>query len=344
MRLVRSMLKVARRQQRLPIGLRELFLNADMLASAACDAARIDGRGSEQLTFATLQSRRIAARSFMRLMEDQLGRDADTSIAAFEASLRAGCRRVGVTYRPHAGRPTGRKTFTPTLRDIEALLHYVGASPQSYFGKRNVAFVHLLACTGLRLSSAVAIDGADFYRLGSSLWLSVREKCRREVSQVRIPPEVEGALARYVEAFNREMAERGVTVRIGLGIPGAFWRCPPARPWTRQGAAVMIRSASRRVCSKPFGPHAIRRFVAQQLARRMSRADVADVLRWDGVATLDKHYGPPPGNSRPPELPAALVPEGGGDSATVSSEKTSTRRSGQLVAGRGVPGPPTVLR
>jgi len=335
------MLKVARRQQRLPIGLRELFLNADLLASTACDAARLDGRGSEQLTFATLQKRRIAARSFMRLMEDQLGQDADTLIEAFEGSLRASCRRDGVTYRPQAGRPTGRKTFTPTLHDIEAMLHYVAASPQFYSGERNAAFVLLLAATGLRLSSAVAIDGADFYRLGSTLWVAVREKCRRELSQVRIPPEVEGALARYVDAFNRRMAERGVMIRIGLGIPGAFWLCPPSRPWSRQAAAAMIRWNSLRACSQAFGPHAIRRFVAQQLARRMSRADVAETLRWDGVATLDKHYGPPPGNSRPPELlPAALVPEGGGDSATVSSEKTSTRRSTQLVAGRRVPGPP----
>jgi integrase len=304
MRSVRSMVKAASRQRGRSIGVRELLLDPHLLATAACDAARLDGRGDQELTDATLQARRIAARSFMRLMEDLLGSDADPLIADFEAALRARWELVGMTYLSTSGRPTGHKTFTPTQSDVEALLRELASSPNAYFAERNVAFICLVASTGLRLSSAVGVDGADFYRLGSTLWVTVREKCKREPSQVPVPPEVEAALCCYISAFNRYATDRGLSVRIGVSVPGPFWRSPPTHCWTAPAAQQMTQRTTGRACSRPFGPHTIRRFVAQRLVHYMSRTAVAEALRWDSVATLDEHYGPPPPDPILPEAPA----------------------------------------
>jgi integrase len=209
-----------------------------------------------------------------------------------------------MTYLSTSGRPTGRKTFTPTQSDVDALLRELASSPNAYFAERDVAFICLVASTGLRLSSAVRIDGADFYRLGSTLWVTVREKCKAETSHVPIPSEVETMLRRYASAANQYMANRRLSDRIGTGVPGPFWRSPPAHCWTAPGAQQMIQRATGRACSRPFGPHTIRRFVAQKLVHYMSRAAVAEALRWDSVATLDEHYGPPPPDPILPEPPA----------------------------------------
>jgi integrase len=293
------MLKVAARQRGRPVDLRDLFLDADLLAAAACDAGRLDGRGDAALTLATLGNRRISARSFMRLMEDYLGVDSDDLVARFEAALRIRCELSGQTYYLKAGRPTGRKADAPAVAGIEALLREAGASTHAYRAERDVAFASLLASTGLRLGSAIEVDGRDFYRLGSNLCLAIpREKCKRESVQVYVRPEVEEALVRYIFAFNRYMAERGSTQRIGFGLAGPFWRCPPARPWTAGAAALMVRRASGWSASRPYGPHAIRRFVAQNLiSQKSSRSNVADVLRQESVTTLDEHYAPAPGES-----------------------------------------------
>ena len=305
MRSVRSILKVAARQRGRVVDLRELFLDADLLAAAACDAERLDGRGDDPLTDDTLASRRIAARLLMRLMEDYLGVEADVQIEKFHAALLRRCELVGQTYCLKSGKPTGRKPDPPTERDIDAQLREVNACRSAYYAERNVAFICLLAATGLRLGSAIEIDGRDFYRLGSSLCLAVpREKCKRESVQVYIPPEVEAVLVRYVIAFNRYMVERGSTQKVGLGVAAPFWRSPPDRAWTGSAAAKMIRFHSVRTALRPYGPHAIRRFVAQSLVKTMPRRAVAEALRWEGVATLDKHYGPAPGrcleaNARP---------------------------------------------
>jgi integrase len=322
MRAVRSMIKAASRQGNRPIGVRELFLNPDLLAAAACDPARLDGRGDEPLTYGSFALRRIAARCFMRLMENYLG-DADSLIAAFEAALRSRSERVGgLKFRPKAGRPTGRRTRAPRLPDIQALLRELASSRQTYIAERNVAFVCLLASTGLRLSSAVGIDGADFYRLASGLWVEVREKCKDERVQVRIPPEGEAAMQRYVAAFNRHSFGRGSPERIGFGIPGPFWRSQPGRPWTASGVERTVQQASGRACWRAFGPHAIRHFVAEELSKRLPRSSVADALRLDGCTTLDQHYAPPPGTSASstPSQPAAPAEQGGGIAAATEKK------------------------
>jgi integrase len=293
------MVKAATRQRGRAICVRELFLNPNLLAAAACDSARLDGRGDEELTDATLQNRRIAARNFMRLMEDLLGSDADPLIAEFEAAVRARWELVGMTYLSTSGRPTGRKTFTPTQSDVDALMRELASSPKAYFAERNVAFFSLLASTGMRLSSAIKIGGSDFHRLGSTLWVSVPEKSKTEPSPVRITPELEATLECYVSALNRYGSQQRSSQRIGFGVPGAFWRCPPNRPWTTQAAAKVICRASRRACTQEFGPQALRRYATQQLLKVMPRATVADVLRWDGLGTPDEHYGPPPGSTLP---------------------------------------------
>jgi len=103
MRSVRSLVKVASRQagrEVLPI---DLLRDPSVLASAACDARRIDGRGDKDLTSDTLGQRRMSVRSCIRLMEDVLEVDADEHVLNFEAELRQRYSRVGQSLVPTSG-------------------------------------------------------------------------------------------------------------------------------------------------------------------------------------------------------------------------------------------------
>lgn len=297
MRSVRSLVKAASRSHGRAVGVIELFTDVELLVKAACDPRRLDGRGSGDLADATFRGRRSGIRSFIRMMEAELGIDADKQIALFESALRDSRKLVGLLYQRTDEVPERKRRFTPSPADMSRLLELASRTRGSFKAARDVAFIALLYTTGLRLGSAIGIEGADFYWLESRLWASVREKQKDERISLRIPREAADALSRYVSAFNLWSVRSGHGAKIALASPGVFWRKSPTAQWTSQAAALMIRNLSKRIGTSGFGPHAIRRAVTQELLYELPRSDVADALRWTSVTTIDEHYGPKPGSS-----------------------------------------------
>jgi len=112
---------------------------------------------------------------------------------------------------------------------------------------------------------------------------------------VLLPEECVAALKRYIASRNGYASQSGIATRINFGQPGVFWRSCPDKPWMPWAAASTIRRASARACAKEFGPHAIRRYTAQQALT----TTVAEAMGWKSVTTLDKHYRPRAGSSVP---------------------------------------------
>lgn len=294
LRAMRSSWKAAVRVLGHHVDLVPLLQDPDLLAAAACDADRLDGRSDKDLTYATLAQRRRAVRNFVSLLEDVLKVDAFRHVAVFEAALRDRCESVGELYRLKRGSSTGRKVYTPSWEQYERVVACAPGGPRGYARERNLAWLKL-ATIGLRAGSMIPIDGADFYTGHHGLCLWVREKMKAEHVSVLIPPDVESALGAYVRTFNVAMLREARPDRIEFGTPGTFWRWGSGRPWSSQAAEKMLRSACKQARVPEFGPQAIRRMVTQGLVRSMQRNDVAEALRWSGVHVLDAHYGPPPG-------------------------------------------------
>lgn len=320
MRSVRSMLKSAMRRRGHRVEPGEFFRNAALMADAACDDGPLDGRGARRVSLATLAGRRIAVRSFARLMEDVTGVAAEELIEQFEAELRLRYRLSGQTYRPVNGRSGRRERYIPGRDDIAALLRYVSRSGWAFYGIRLAALIHVLIATGMRISSVMGIRGEDFRRSGGRLTVFVREKARHEEGEYLVPSTAEQALQRYVDDRNRLAAERSLTNRIGIGVPGEFWTCADGGPWTAQAATEAIRKASAFACTASFGPHALRHFRARELvAEGWSRGFVSEVVGWEGTLMLDRHYGPRPGET--------LARPGAPDRQTAAGGRTSEAAS-----------------
>jgi integrase len=320
-RTLQGVLKVASTLGGRRMSFAELAQDPFLLAGACTNADR-RGRGDGRLRKSTLHSRRVAVRTFLRLMEGYLEGSHDTLAERFETALHDQCELVGVMYRFKDCQRQPRELYTPSRSEIEALLREASTHQGPFQPVRDVAFLMLLASTGLRVSSALNIDGQSFYRLDGDLWVRVREKRKAEPQQVRIVPELRAALERYILVCNRFLAEKGSKNRIGFGLPGPFWRSPPAGPFKRDAATMMVRRASRRVCSREFGPHAIRRFVTQELTERLPRSTVLDVLRWDSTQSLDNHYAPRPGKYLSPDSSVVPVSPGGKAEHEVARRET----------------------
>ena len=331
---VQSLLAAASRIRKHAVRLKELFLDPDLLAEVACEDIPLARLADELLKVPTLRQRRGASRAFIRHMYRYLGVDPIDLIRRFHNAITARCRHVGLTNRLDAGRRSDPETYTPSDQEIEDLVRAAAQSNDAFLGERNEAFIRFLQATGLRVSSVIGIDGAHFYRLSSGLCVTVREKCKDEPVQVRVTPEIEALLHRYVEAYNHSTLSADSPRDIGIGSPGPFWRARGGTAWATQAASVMIRKFSRKACSRPFGPHAIRHSASEFLTERAPRETVADVFRWGETRTLDEHYAPPPGRLGPPG-PIHCVPEEGGDhhDAQGTQETGKARQDSQLAAG-----------
>lgn len=314
---LRVLVRRARQVGDSSLRLLDLVRDPELAAAACCDDRRLDGKAG-RVRSSTLATRRSIVRRFLRLMEDQIGVPFETLGPRFEEALHAHCEPPLAAYRYQTGDHQPFDLYTPSLQEFHALLNGAADRRSAFISFRDVAILMLLASTGLRVSSVGAIRGDDFYRLGDALWVTAREKAKRELQQVRISPEVEQALTAYVEECNRELARIGSDARVGFGISGDFWQIASCAghalggAFGRDGITAMVRRFSKRVCGREFGPHGFRRLVTRELERSMSRSGVADAMRWSGTKTLDKHYASAPGSY----LPRASGRKGDGDEGT----------------------------
>jgi len=312
-RTLQEVVEIASRLGGRRMSLVELAREPFLLAGACTNADRRDtrGRGDEPLRESTLGHRRVAVRSFLRLMESDLGESYDTLAERFKAALDDHCELIGVTYRFKDGQRQPRELYTPGRDEIEALLREASIHRDPFQAARDLAFLALLASSGPRVSSAVNIDGEHFYRLDGDLWIRVQEKGKAEPQQVRVVPELREAFERYISVCSRVLPVMGCKERIGFGVPGPFWRLPSGKRFNGSAATMMVRRISRRACSREFGPHAVRRFVTQELTDKLPRSTVQEVLRWVSTQTLDNHYAPRPGKYLSPDSSdVPLTPDG----------------------------------
>lgn len=321
LRRLRSVADQAPRQEGRRMSVIELARHPVLFARACCDATRRDGRGDGELKTATILGHCVAARSFMRLMEDQIGESYDALVERFDAAVHEHCDPLGLMLRLKVGDRQPREKYTPSRSEIVALLREASTHQGPFQAARDVAFLVLLASIGRRVFSITELDGGNFYFLDGYLYVRVREKGKAEPHQVLITPEVRLALERYIRAYNLYAATRGSADRVGFSVPGPFWRSALARPFTTDAATMMVRRSSRRACSCEFGPHAIRRFVTQENLERLPRSIVLEALGWESLQTLDEHYAAPPAKFlSPPPSNVPLSPDKGAEDAAARTE------------------------
>ena len=288
-----DILQNAARIRNARITVAEAVADMDLLAAAASERRSLRPGGG-MIRPKTLTARFTCVRVFFRTCFDVLGIDPGAAIAAFDEALRQQAVPVGRTYRlsepsPHEPLPA------PSYDEIEAMLAFAAAHPESFLAERDVAFIACLVVLGPRLSEIIGVDGADFEDRPDKLLLRIRAKGRREEEWLWIPHELRSVLEDYVNAFN-SWPGRGAEV-IGIGQVGAFWRGRWGRPWNSASARAMLKKISSNVASQPYAPHSVRRSVHRRLLEVMPREQVSQAMRRKGTLVMDKYYGHQPGST-----------------------------------------------
>ncbi len=286
-----DILKLAAERRGRPISLLELFEDCDLLGSILTSTARAGG-GPEVAGW-TVPARRSAAYAAASLLAPELraGGIAEPRWAV-DAALRLLAERVGNRYRlpKPLTRNYGRGS-APSAAEVDAVIQAAESDP-GWRGPRDSALFQTMFFTAARVNAVRELDGAAVQREpdGGGRML-VHAKYWKDSGEFLIPATVMMLIDAYATAFNLWATARGLSARVGIGVPGPLWR-------SRRGMPVSYSEINRRlteVCAQAsiarYTPHAFRYAFATLGTEVAPRFVVAMAGGWTGGPRLmDEHY------------------------------------------------------
>ena len=287
-----SLAKVAQKHLGRPLeGLEELY-EEELLAAIVADDRYLDGSGAK-LSRYTLRQRRVALGAYLRAI-GLPGRTFEEARACMDRALRRAAQRRGYRYIIGAGRPEPLDHYQPPQEDVTRFLAVAAHWCQAYAGPRLAAAAALSAWHGLRAVSVLAVDGRDLRWHRGSLFLKKKEKAvkgKRESQEIELRPEAVAFLLRYAASFNSYAAAMGRRDRIGVGVPGPFFRALTGRRWLYES----FLEACWRCCDDAgvprFSPHGLRRLFASRIgAAPLSVQESALAGGWKNEGVFLRYY------------------------------------------------------
>jgi site-specific recombinase XerC len=275
---------------------RGLTLTALFQNSRALGRALVDDRAARggRLSRWTLAQRRAALRSFARLVAPELR--PVLSVEPEEVvimALRSVAERIGGGFRLSGGTPRRRGGHAPIASEVAAIIAAAGTLP-GFQGRRNRAFFTLLAETGSRVNALREIDGQAIHELpGGRLRLFLHAKGCRERREIEVSARSGQLLREYVGTFNGLAAYSRRLERIGIGVPGPFWRSTWRHQWSYANVARTFEWACSVSGAHAYSLHSLRRAFASDAASSLPRHVVAQAGGWQGLERLDNHYVQP---------------------------------------------------
>lgn len=291
-RALESAARVAQKHLVRPLkGLEELY-EEELLASVLADDRYLDGSGAK-LSRYSLRQRRVALGAYLRAI-GLPGRTFEEARACMDRALRRASRRRGYRYIIGAGRPEPLDHYQPPQEDVRRFLTVAAHWCQAYTGPRLAAAAALSAWHGLRAVSVLAVDGRDLRWHRGSLFLKKKEKAvkgKRESQEIELRPQVVAFLLRYAASFNSYAAAMGRRDRIGVGVPGPFFRALTGRRWLYES----FLEACWRCCDDAgvprFSPHGLRRLFASRIgAAPLSVQESALAGGWKNEGVFLRYY------------------------------------------------------
>ena len=208
--------------------------------------------------------------------------------------MRRAAQRRGYRYIIGAGRPESLDLYRPPQEDVARFLAVASHWRQAYAGPQLAAAAALCLYHGLRAVSVLAVDGTDLRWHRSSLFLKKKEKAvkgKRESQEIELRPEGVAFMLRCAASYNSHATAMGRRDRIGVGVPGPFFRSLTGRRWLYDS----FLTACWRCCDDAgvprFSPHALRRLYASRKgAAAWSVHEAALAGGWKNEGVFLRHY------------------------------------------------------
>jgi len=286
-----SLAKMAQRHLERPLnGLEELY-EEELMAAVVADDRYLDGSGAK-LSRYTLRQRRVALGAYLRAI-GLPGRTFEEARAAMDRALRRAARRRGYRYIIGAGRPEPLDHYRPPLEDVKSFLSMAAHWQQAYAGPRLAAAAALSLWHGLRAVSVLTVDGGDFRWHRGSLFLRKKEKAvkgKRESQEIELRAQVVAFLLRYAASFNSFHSAMGRRDRIGLGVPGLFFRSLGGGPWIYNDMLMAYWRCCDAAAVPRFSPHGLRRLYASRMGAVLSAHEAALAGGWKNEGVFLRYY------------------------------------------------------
>jgi hypothetical protein len=149
----------------------------------------------------------------------------------------------------------------------------------------------------------------------------LRAKSSTVAAELALPNEIGVEVERYIIGFNDWAQASGVPERIGVGVPGVFWRGESGGPLAYDKWRLILTKACHDAGIPRFTSHSLRRAFATYAVTVVSRSLAASAGFWTSTRRMDDHYVQPSGSridtllshlrdrpAGPHELPSAKEP------------------------------------
>lgn len=290
--VMKDVLRIAARLAGHHVGICELYGDQGLLCAVfSCPTT---STGDQDVSMWLTSHRRTVPTQFADLMARALRKRGVLNASdRVTQALRAVAAPTGTGYSLLVGRPRGRGGPMPTPEEAAIVLRELAAVP-GWQGHRDFSIASILRRRGQRINALLDLDGSNLYRMPDGrLRLMVRAKSSKQPAEVELPVEIAMSMSAYADDFNAWARRHGSAVRIGIGVPGLFWRQENMdrlsyAVWTKR-----LKQAAIRAGVTPFSSHALRRAFATEATQVLPRSVAALAGGWASNRKMDDHYVQP---------------------------------------------------